>query len=1133
MKKKRVIPFRGKKMERYVLRYFFTFLLVSVLTPGMAFSFAQVKVNVNVNRATLQEVFTMIQSQCHLRFLYSNEDVNAVEVMNLNVKNEKIEAVLETVLRGTGLTFRINDEIIFVKKADQQVAAAPQSVTITGKVVDKKGGALPGVTVTIKGTTIGVSTDVDGQFKLLVPNPDVVLAFSFVGLKKQEIRYTGQKALQVVMEEEAAEMEEVVVTGIFQRKASSFTGSAVSMSKDELMRVSSQNLFSSLKNLDPSLMIFDNLEFGSDPNKLPDMQLRGTSAFPLGNEDLDLKGNYANNPNLPLFILDGFEASVEKIFDMDMNRVESVTILKDAAAKAIYGSKAANGVVVVETKQLQSGRLRISYTGNVDITAPDLSSYDLCSPAEKLELERLYGMYENDRFDTWLKLQEQYNQRLSAVVSGVYTDWMSKPLRTGVGHKHTLSVELGDQNLRLIADLSYNNVAGVMKGSDRTTISGAVSISYRHQNFNFRNVLTVTDNQSSDSPYGSFSEYSRMNPYWTPYDEFGNLVKNAEIVIDGNAEVLYPNPLYNSQLNTKLTSSYLDVTNNFYTEWNIIQELKATIRFGITKKKNKADQYYPANHLKFSNYTEEDFFRKGSYQVNEGENKRLSGDFNMNYSKEFAEKHYVFGNVGLNLSENTFEEVIYNAEGFPSDRMNNIMFARQYTKDQKPNGSEGTTRDMGVLAVVNYSYDNRLMMDASYRANASSQFGKNNRWGNFWSLGAGWNIHNEKFLKGNQLFEQLKLRGSLGYTGSQGFSAYQSMATYKYFLDKTYVGFLGSYLKGMVNDDLKWQKKMDYNVGLDVNLKRKLVLKFDYYLSITDNTLVDFTLPTSTGFRTVKENVGQIKNTGLEGRITWTAFSRPKDRAYLTFTASAVHNKNRITKISNALESRNKEQDQLADDRFNNKPVIKYYEGMSMNAIWAVPSLGIDPANGREIYVNKQGKQTYSYSASDMVVCGDEQPKISGNFGMNVEYKGIGLNMVFRYQYGAQLYNQTLVDRVENVDMNYNLDRRLLKGRWQNAGDKVPYKALAKVWIAEDQEWRMEKTQPTSRFVQDRNELDLSSVSLSYDFYRHAFLKKMNMERLKLSFYMNDVFKISSIDIERGLSYPFARSFNFSLQATF
>ena len=902
------------------------------------------------------------------------------------------------------------------------------------------------------------------------------------------------------------------------------------MKGEDLKRVSNSNVFASLKNLDPSLMIFDNLEFGSDPNKMPTMALRGKTAFDLGSDDIDLKGSYANDPNAPLFILDGFEASVQKIADLDMNRVESLTILKDASAKAIYGSKAANGVIVIETKKNTESSLRISYSGSVEIQAPDLSSYNLTNAAEKLEIEKDAGLYYDKNLSTLFNLQKDYNKKLAAVVSGIDTDWLSKPLRNGVGTKHGISFEMGNERLNLIVGFSYNNVQGTMKGSDRTNYEGSVSISYRYKGLNFRDNLTITSNVANDSPYGAFSEYAVLNPYLSPYDEKGNLVQNASII--PGADNFEANPLYNASLNTKLTSKYLDVTNNFSVEWMIVMGWKVTGRFGITEKRVRADEFYPANHLKFRSYSGEDLFRKGSYQMNEGEEKRMSGDVNMQFSQQFGDKHYVFANAGFTLSEAYYEELIYKAEGFPHDRMNDMMFARQYVKDTKPTGRESTIRDIAVLFAGNYAYDDRFLVDGSFRTSASSQYGKNNRWGQFWSVGVGWNIHNEVWLKDSKI-QQLKLRGSVGYTGAQSSEAYASLATYEYDLERVYMGFLGSKLKAMRNEDLKWKEKFDYNVGLDFNIGRLFSMKFDYYIGKTKNNLLDFDIPTYTGFKTVKENVGDVENKGFDLRLSITPWNMPRERAYFTITTAISRNKNKITGVSAAMQNYNDKQDEVASSVFYNKPVQKYYDGVSLDAIWAVRSLGIDPTNGQEIYLDKKGNRTYTYRVSDQVVCGDKLPDFQGTAGFMFSYKGIELNATFRFQYGAQMYNQTLVDKVENASLKGNVDKRVYDGRWRNPGDLKPYKTLGNQWVAEEGEYKDEKTQATSRFVQDRNELSLSSLRVGYDFWKHNFIKKVAMERLRVEFYMNDVFMLSSIKTERGTAYPFARSFNFAIQATF
>ena len=1115
------------------------FLCLCVMTSLEASVTAQQRLTMKLGKAGIREIFNEIQKQTSKTVIYNDDRLQLDQKIKADFKDIRLEELLDRILTERGMGYKlVDDYIVIIPKEEQAVPQVVQERIIKGIVVDNKGGILPGVTVLIKGTQVGTATDVDGKFTLKIPDSkDLVLVFTFVGMKSKEVKPGTQNELKVQLEYNEESLEEVVVTGIFERKAESFTGSSVSMKAEDLKRVGNQNVFQSLRSLDPSLMIFDNMEFGSDPNKNPKMTLRGASSLDLAaaGEEIDIKGTYANDPNAPLFILDGFEASVQKIMDLDMDRVASLTILKDASAKAIYGSRAANGVIVIETKRSTTGNLRVTYTGNVNIEAPDLSSYNLTSAAQKLELEKDFGLYDDDYIVNDIQLKKQYYEKYKNVQEGVNTDWLSKPLQNAVGQKHSLSIELGSNDLQLIADFAYNNIVGVMKGSSRDTYDGSIQVSYRHRKFNFRNILNVVSNVATDSPYGTFSEYALMNPYYSPYDVNGLLVKNAALSVDGmDSEEFVANPLYNSTLNTKIEQRYLDVTNNLYVEWSVLQGLKATLRFGITEKRNSADEFYPSNHLKFYDYKDEDFFRKGSYQVNNGTMKKLSGDLNVRYSTSIRDKHYIFTNIGFNLSDETYEEVIHKAEGFPNDRMTDIIFARQYLKESKPDGKESTIRDIGVLGVVNYTYDNRYLLDLSLRTNASSQFGSNNRWGNFWSVGVGWNIHKEAFMN-QEIFDNLKIRGSMGYTGSQSQDAYGAMATYKYFMDRTYVGYLGGYLNGMKNDDLKWQKKMDYNVGLDLNLKRRVSITFDLYKSVTENTLIDLTLPPSVGFNTMKENVGTVINKGFDLRTSFTVLQNLKERSYLTVTANISRNKNKLDKLSDAMTAYNESQMAVAGSNTNSAPVQMYYDGVSMDAIWGMKSLGIDPRNGREIYLTKNGTPTYNYNASEQVILGDKMPKFQGTAGISFEYKGIGGNLSFRFQYGAQMYNSTLIAKVENADLNKNVDIRLYDGVWRpgDEGKVKPYKTLGKVWISELGVYEQLKTNPTSRFVQDRNELSLSNLSIYYDFYRCGFLKKCAMERMKLSFYMNDVFTLSSIDIERGTSYPFARNFNFSLSVTF
>ncbi|WP_303179519.1 SusC/RagA family TonB-linked outer membrane protein [uncultured Butyricimonas sp.] len=1106
-------------------------LSVKIVLLSVSFSFAQQntdRVSVDMKNASLAEVFDEIKRQTKLSFMFSNDDLKHVGRKDYAVKNVTVDSAMRECLEGTGLEYELTNNVVVIRKAPVK-AEKVQQITLMGTVRDQKGETLPGVSIVIKGTALGGATDIDGRYSLALPlTKDMVLVFSYVGMLTKEVVYDGQKTIDVTLEENVKEMEEVVVTGIFTRKAESYTGAARTVKAEDLAKVSNMNVLQALKNLDPSFQVIESNQFGSDPNRVPEIQMRGASSF------TDMKDKYQTNPNQPLFIVDGFEQTIEKVMDMDMNRVESITTLKDATAKALYGSKGANGVVVIETKRPAIGKMTVSYTGSMDIQAPDLSSYNLCNAWQKLEVERLSGVYTSSTNHpvSQQRLDELYAGLNKEVERGVNTYWLSKPLRTGIGHKHSLNFEGGDEFIRYNINVSYNNVAGVMKGSNRETFGGGFTFSYRYKSLLFREQLSLLHNKADNSPYGSFSDYAKLNPYWRAKNEDGTIreVLNPVEVAYGSNPVY--NPLINKTLNTKNESKYTDITNNFYIEWSVFDDLKATGRFGFTSRTDESDIFYPRDHTMFRDIdiTDDAYFERGQYTKGNGKMTTLTTDIALNYSKTW-DKHVMFANAQWSLGETKSESVTFQAEGFANDKLDYITHAQQYLAGGKPSGSESLSRETSFLASVNYSYDSRYLFDGNYRANASSLFGADRRWGHFWSVGAGWNMHNEKFLNDIGWLQRLKLRVSTGYTGSQNFNSYQAVSTYKYYSNEVYDNIIGSYLMSLANPDLQWQKTQDNNVGIDVSLFSRVDLTFDYYIKNTSNLLTPVTLPPSAGFSSYTENLGKSQNKGFELQVSVRTINDADKDLHLNVFGSLMHNTNKIKEINEALSSMNDDKDSDKDFNYDQstkekttKPSVRYAEGQSMSAIWAVRSLGIDPGTGNELFLTKDGQLTYTWDANDQVVCGDELPKYTGTFGFNLDWKGFSVNTSFYFRLGGQMYNQTLVDKVENCDMTYNVDRRVYTGRWTTPGQKAEFKRVT------DPNYF---TRPTSRFVQDLSELQMTSLNVGYDFRNCKFMQNGIIERLKLSFYMNDVFRLSTVKTERGTDYPFARSFSFQLQATF
>lgn len=1106
----------------------FVFLAFSQLSASV---WAQ-RVNIELKNASLREIFEQIKQQTGISFMYSNDDVKHLGRRDVHLEDADVTAMMETCLKGTGLTFELTDQTVIIRKA----ATLPQvqkQISLKGVVRDKQGESLPGVAVLIKGTNVGVATDISGKYEMNVPEmKDMVLLFTFVGMKPLEVRYTGQPEINVVMEQQATEIDEVVVTGIFAKAKESYTGAATTITAADLKRVGNRNILTSIRNIDPSFNILDNPAMGSDPNSLPDITVRGNSSMTSNMKDLQSDSRTTQSANMPLFIMDGFEISLERMMDLDDNQVESITLLKDASATAMYGTRGANGVVVITTKQPEAGRLRLTYKGGMDIEAPDLTTYDLMNAREKLAYEKAANLYVmigsegniNGGIEAQ-KFQDLYNSRLTAAERGVNTYWLKYPVRTGVGHNHSLRLEGGREEIRYAVGLSYKNIAGAMKGSDRNTFNGNIFLSYRLKNITFQNDLQISHNKSVNSPYGNFSDYTKLNAYWKPYDDDGNLQKILDdtrysTLSSGKEDFLAYNPLWNAYLPSKDESKYTQIQNNFGMEWYILPELFVRGRFGLTSRNNRSDLYKAASHTDFADYVDSDYVRRGTYTMGYGESFKYEADITMNYNKTLNEVHQLYVGLGYNFAEEKTENYKITGEGIPDDNSDFLGLAALYEKGGKPYGSEGISRRMGGIVNLNYTYDRRYFVDVSGKMEGSSKFGNDNRFAPFWSVGAGWNIHQEKFMNDSPVLNVARLRVSYGTSGAQNFDPYQAMRTFKYFGVENYNGLSGAYLLGMGNSDLGWQTTKQLNVGMELELFRsRIKLNVDFYNKLTDDMLADITLPTASGFNSYKANVGKVLNRGVEVGLNAYLIRNTESNIFWSVGGTLAYNKNTIKEISNSLEFLNEQL--IENDGIN--PSFLFKEGQSMNTIFAVRSLGIDPANGKEIFIKADGTHTNEWDAKDKVACGVDEPKLWGNLNTMFRYKGLTVNAIFGYRWGGQMYNATLAGKVENIRPIDNADRRAYYDRWRNPGDHAKYKSVKDLTT----------TNATTRFVADENTLECRSVSVGYDWESQWLQKNLSISYLTLTAYGEDLFRISTIKQERGINYPYARKFSLALTVRF
>lgn len=1005
----------------------------------------------------------------------------------------------------------------------------PHGNYVYGRVIEKLSKEpMVGVTIRLDGHSTGVITDINGCYVLTLPEKGGLVIYSYIGFETRKIKVTSRQKVNVQMVEATESIQEVIVTGYNSIQKESFTGNTTKIEKEDLLKVNPNNLISAIQTFDPSFRIQENLAAGSDPNSLPQFVLRGqtgigettlgqTSTSSISREVL------SGNSNLPIFILDGFEVDVEKIYDLDMNSIHSINILKDAAATAMYGSRAANGVIVIERRAPEAGKFRVQYSGVLSAELPDLSSYNLMNAREKLETERLAGLYDSNtpEIDPYTN---GYYQRLNNVLTGVDTYWLSQGLRTALNHKHSVFIDGGENDVRWGVELGFRGTEGVMKHSSRKNANAAFYVDYRIGGLQIKNKVTYTYNKSTDVPFNSFSDYSHLLPYMRLYDENGDYVRRLE-KFDG-ASGTQVNPLYEINFyNSFDHSGYDEVTDDLSLNWRITDGLRLRGQFSVLMRNSTGDLYKDPASASYSAST-----GNINGEKTESTQKRtvIDGSLSLMYNNTFKGHNLnICLSSNMRQTQSTASETRY--RGFPGGDLVSSNYAAEVYG--KPSSSDNTTRLVGALLTSNYTYNNIYLADLTGRIDGSSEFGSDKRWSMFWSTGAGINIHNYDFMKSNELFSMLKFRASYGLTGKTNFSLYSAKDMYQLQTDSWYPTGYGVFLYQMGNPNLKWERKYTLDYGVEIGLWHdKIYLKASAYDERTIDLITDYTIPSSTGFTSYKENMGKVKNTGVELELRARFYS---DRNWLfQLYGSFARNKNTIIEISQAMRDYNKRVEELfsgynpesSSDSKYAKTYLKYYEGASLTSIYGMKSLGISPTNGKEIYLRRNGDVTDVWSADEWTIIGDTAPKGQGSFGYTLSYKQLSMFASFLYTFGGDAYNNTLVSYVENADIkNDNVDKRVLLDRWQKPGDITTMKDIRD---------RNVTTGASSRFVQKNNTLQWSSLTMSYNF-RPEQLKKLHLSGLRLSFTMNDLFYWSTIRQERGLDYPYSRSFNLTTNIIF
>ena len=1054
--------------------------------PISAQELSGAKVTLSMRDASVEDFANEVAKQTGLSIKFTDKDVKTFKGITLDVRDQSVSSLLLNLSNQFPLSYNIEGNTITFAKKD----VTQRKGSIRGQVTDVNGDPLVGAIIRVDGINGGFVTDINGEYEVKTDKKEVHLTVAYIGYKSVNKNVKNGATANITLHEDSKEMQEVVVTGYQTKNKNSFTGAQVAVTRDQLMNVGTKNVLKSIASFVPGMVISDDNLKGADPNSVAEINIRGRATFD-------------GQANTPVFVVDGAQVTAEYVYDMDMNDIETVTVLKDASASALYGAKASAGVIVITTKTLKGGKLKLNYSGTVRLSTPDLHDYNLLNASEKLEYERLAGLFTDTSPSRQYTLDQDYARIFNNIQSGVETDWLSKPLRNAFSQSHSLSVDGGDERAKYNLGVRYGKDAGVMKGSDRSRLSTNFRLSYNVSGkFFVSNSSTISSVTNNESPYGDFSDWAKMNPYENPYDSDGKL--RVSLYHD------LANPLYDASLGSYTNTNAFDFLNT--TSIQLWFGEKVRLDGDFTINRNKQNRRSFTSPLAYSEIRSKSADQRGSLSDNTVNTTTLQGKLMLSYNNYFFKKLFLTAMGGSSVESTSSDAATYRSIGYYSDKLGHPAFATSYDSS-RPSGSDTQTRGVGVFVNANTIWDNKYFLDLIYRYEGSSRFGKNQRFAPFWSVGGGWNIHNEKFMKGTPV-QLLKLRASVGYLGNINFNPYQALTTYSYNSSYFYGKGTGAPPITIGNPDLKWERTLSTNIGLDFTAFRGRVdLSADYYIKNTDNLLLDITKAPSVGVTTSRENIGEVKNKGFELRLR-TIPIQNKDWQWSLGLTYAL-NKNKIKKISNSLREQNEKNQ--SDNGVAPLPI--YEEGQSLTALKVVPSAGIDPSTGQEIFIKRNGAYTFVYDTNDKVIFGDTNPSGTGSVFSYLTYKRFALSCTFQYSFGGALYNETLATKVEGANPKYNADERVLNDRWKTPGTVAKYKRIDDTATPYQ----------TSRFVQRNNYLRMSSLSLSYEVPTN-FIQKYGLKRMFLELLTNDLFYLSTAKRERGLNYPYDRSFEFSLR---
>lgn len=986
------------------------FFCVFYLSPSV--SFGQSKgITLDAKATGATALFSQIEQQSSYKFFYKTEQVKQLKNITIQTKDSPVAKVLDEILKGTAFTYEINGEqIIILEKPIEKKT----DVLVSGNVKDASGEPLIGVTVIIKGTTTGVTTDINGNFSLQT-NPDNILQFRFLGMKDLDMGIPASHYLAIVMQENAQTMEEVIVTGYGNFKKSTYTGSASVVSTEKMENLPVVSITQMLEANLPGLSTFTG---SGQAGSTVSLRVRGIGSFNASNE--------------PLYVLDGVPILSGNLSGDDENGgglgflstlnpsdIENITVLKDAASASLYGARGANGVILITTKKGSQGKT--SYNFKVSYGTSDLA-YDyreIMGGEERRQLiHEGFVNYQLDRGasqDDALLWADEQTERYAAKPKDGYADWIGAMFRRGHQQNYDFSASGGNANTQFAGSFNYTKQQGITVNSGFERFGGHINVNNNYKKFDvaLNAIISLTKKKgASEGGYFASPMYSSrysLTPSTPIRNEDGSY--NTNLSLNGNV-----NPL----LEWEVCDNSNQVIRTFASieaGYTILKGLKLSSLFNVDFTHIKDFHYY-------SPLGTDGAPSNGEGNVWMYENIRYNSSTKLSYNESFKQ-HNLSATLAYEIQHYDHEGIEASAKNYASTQNPTLSNAATPVSISQPKSADAL---LSYVASINYNYASKYYLSLSFRRDGSSHLAKDNRWENFWSVSGSWRISQENFMTNyNNWLSDLKIRASYGVNGNLPTDFY---GHYKLFSTSASYNENPAILESNLgNSNLSWEKNYALNVGVDLTLFNRISLTFDYYKRNTKDLLMKRPVNTISGFSSMWDNIGEMENKGFEIDIRSTNI-RKNDFTW-TSALNMAHNKNKIIKLADQPE-------------FYAHPFIRK-EGYSYGTLAMREYAGVDPDNGKPMYYSNQPdeKGVRSREIVDdpnlaaIVPLKDIYPTLTGGFTNTFQYKFIDLSFNLSFSLGGWSYDNAMwAGQDDGYDPSANKSTAL-RNRWKKPGDKT------------------------------------------------------------------------------------------------